>query len=363
MGLFRSESVVPVSPGTTLEEKWKSYIQTESSRRLGWAIFQYDASCAYLHNSRPFLNFTDINLNLPGSNEHWEAENAEAWANLHPWSGEFPPTSPLRPKLGSFFDGSPDPVAGFEDEEHLFITVLMLLRMLFTIKEIRSFPLDDLAIPIMYEGGRQTLLHAIDKMIVPVVAMTDRYTNPELDRLVYRVLLVHVAHIYGASDLMNWLFPYLRNDTEKDDIKHRMRKWANEDLVRARDVTYHSAQILGLVRYYPSQKPLQSFLIFHAGVVLSCMSFLLPEGRSPRQASSIPLDNLGTNAMESSQQKQWVDNGTNVNLSLIGVPSLCCTTGRQQILDQTAAMLKQQKTWGIADSLAKVVISLSSRDA
>ncbi|KAF2846860.1 hypothetical protein T440DRAFT_404814 [Plenodomus tracheiphilus IPT5] len=361
MGMFRFETETHLPPGATLEEHWQDYIRAESSRRLGWAVFEYDASVTYLHNNRPSLSCADVNLDLPGSTEHWEAENAEVWASLHPWSMNPPSTIALRPKIGLLCGGNADVVEHLSDEKHIFIAVLMLLRMLWTVKEIRSFPLNKLVTPL-HEDGQQTLMRAIDQMSVPIVGLSECHTRAEIGRLVHRTQLVHIAHIYGAGDLMNWLFPYLRNDSERSTVRIRMRQWASEDPRRIRDVVYHAAQILGLVRHYPSQMPLQSFLIFHAGIVLSCMSFLLPEPSPPFHGPVLQLDKLGVDTEFVDRQIHWVDNGENCMLSLVGVPSLCCHVGRQQVLNQTASLLKRQKTWGISQTLAKVVLSFAARD-
>ncbi|CAN9292030.1 unnamed protein product [Alternaria alternata] len=266
-----------------------------------------DSVEAYLHNNRPFLGLADLNFNLPGSREHWEAENADVWASFHPWSKSVPLTSPLRPKLASFFDGSPDP-AGNLSEEHLLIISLMLLSMLWSIKEFRSFPLEDLARPLGFEDGRQAMMHAMDQIKVPILAMADSHTQSEMERLVDRTQLAHVAHIYGAGDLMNWLFPYLRNDAERDTVKTRMLRWANEDHRRTRE-----------------------------------------------------LEKLGSE--ESADLMRWLESGGSSVISLTGVPSLCCPTGRRLVLDQTASLLKRHKTWGIAENLMKVILSLSKQDA
>ncbi|KAI8935357.1 hypothetical protein NX059_007941 [Plenodomus lindquistii] len=363
MGLFRSENVNSSPSGTSVKECWQHYIHAESSRRLAWAVFQYDATTAYFLNTRPLLNHADLNLDLPGSAEMWKAENAEVWASLHPWSKQAPRTSPLRPKLDLFFDGSPNPADTFDNEEHLSIIVLMLLRMLWTLKEVRSYHVHETAIPHVYETGRWNLLLAIDKLRVPIMAVTDDYTRSEMTHLVHRTGLVHVAHIYGAGDLMNWLYPYLRNDLERETIKIRMREWAAEDPRRMREVTYHSAQLLNLVRHYPSQVALQSYLIFHAGVILSCMSFLLLESHAPLHGPSFQIEELAAGTEELAQQMKWIEDGATLNISLTGVPMLCCSAGRQQILSQTALLLKRHKTWGISHKLGKVVLALSKRDA
>jgi hypothetical protein len=310
MGLFRYEAQQTPRHGISLEEAWHEWISEEGLRRLGWAVYKYDASVAYLHNNRPFLSTGDINLNLPGSAEHWAAESALAWSSLHPWSRTCPPPSRLRPMIRLLFDGTPNPVEHITDEEHRFLIILTLVRMLWTLKEIRSSPIDDLVTPPSYDDGRRDLLRAIDRMTIPIMAASKNNTRTEMDRLVHRMQLVHISHIYGAADLMNWLYPYLRHGPEAENARIRMREWANENPPRTRDVAYHCAQILGLVRHYPSNMPLEPFLTFHAGVVLSCMATVLPRRPTYNQSSSIQLDLLDPGSGDvTNRQASWVSNG------------------------------------------------------
>lgn len=70
MGLFRFETIKPTRAETSLETAWQKWIGEEELRRLGWAIYKYDASVSYLHNNRPFLSTGDINLDLPAPSDH-----------------------------------------------------------------------------------------------------------------------------------------------------------------------------------------------------------------------------------------------------------------------------------------------------
>ncbi|KAK5310122.1 hypothetical protein LTR93_012108 [Exophiala xenobiotica] len=129
-----------------------------------------------------------------------------------------------------------------------------------------------------------------------------------MERVVHRLQLAHLAHLYGAGDLMNWLYPSLHNGLEAENARQRMAQWATEEPKWVREVAYHSAQILALVRQYPSNTPLEPSIIFHAGVVLAY------------------------DAM-SSEVRAWVHNGDANTVSLHGVQSLCPDLGRQQVLD------------------------------
>ena len=141
-----------------------------------------------------------------------------------------------------------------------------------------------------------------------------------------------------------------------------MRQWASEDYRRTRDVAYHCAQLLGLLRHYPNNLPFEAFLTFHAGVVLACVALVLNAGdHTTTFDSTIRLDQLdpGNDSITTSHTR-WIENGGNTRISLSGVPSLCSFSGRQAVLDQTAYLLKRHQVWGMARNLTKVVLALGS---
>lgn len=358
MGLFHFENPQPAHPPASLEETWQIWIAAETLRRLGWAVYKYDASVSYLHNNRPFLTIGDINLRLPSSVEHWEALTPQAWASLHPWCKNVPSSPRLLPTVKMLFDGTPNPLERIVDEEHRFLVVLTLLRMLWSQKEIGIHDLVNLP---SYDDGRKIILRAMDQMTSSITELSGTHTVPEIERIVHRVQLVHLAHIYGAGDLMNWLYPYLRNGAEVENAKARMKQWADEDPQRTREVAYHCAQIIGLVRHYPNNMPLHGFIIFHAGVVLVCASSVLPQISPATQGAPLRLDDLAAEMHCPSRQSLWVKNGGNEKIGLVGIPSLYCIEGRQRVLDQTVSMLRQQKSWGMARNLTKVALSLQMR--
>ncbi|KAI8937388.1 hypothetical protein NX059_006592 [Plenodomus lindquistii] len=360
MGLFRFENSQPDHPPASLEETWRIWITAETLRRLGWAVYKYDASVSYLHNNRPFLTIGDINLRLPSSIEHWEALTPQAWASLHPWCKTVPSSPRLLPTVKMLFDGTPNPLERIVDEEHRFLVVLTLLRMLWSQKEIGIHDLVNLP---SYDDGRKNILRAMDQMTSSITELSNTHTVLEIERIVHRVQLVHLAHIYGAGDLMNWLYPYLRNGPEVENARARMKQWADEDPQRTREVAYHCAQIIGLVRHYPNNMPMHGFIIFHAGVVLVCVSSVLPQISTATQGASLQLDDLAAETHFPSRQSLWVKNGGNEKVGLVGIPSLYCTEGRQRVLDQTVSLLRRQRSWGMARNLTKMALSLQDKRA
>lgn len=133
-----------------------------------------------------------------------------------------------------------------------------------------------------------------------------------------------------------------------------MRQWGREDPQRTREIVYYCVQILDLLRHYSSNMSLESFLIFHVGVVLYCVAILLPEYISSGKSSPLQLDHLDTgDGIITRQLTDWVSNGVNLRVGYFRVPLLCCVEGWQGILDQTASLLKRQKVWDISRNLAQ----------
>ena len=50
-------------------------------------------------------------------------------------------------------------------------------------------------------------MQALDRLHVPIAAMSKIHTRDELVPLVQWVQLIHIAHVYSAGDLMNRLYP------------------------------------------------------------------------------------------------------------------------------------------------------------
>lgn len=317
---------------------------------------------AYLHNNRPYLSVGDINLNLPCSSEHWEADSAQSWTALHPWTGNYPKSTRLRPLIRTLFDGSERPTEKITDERQRFLIILTLLRMLWTLKEIKSSPISDL-IEDGLDNGRALLLRAIDSFTQSPIVLSKSHTRTEMLRIVHRMQLIHISHLYGAGDLMNWLYPYLRKGIEIENARVRMLQWAGESPARVREVAYHSAQILALVRQYPSNMPFEPFVIFHAGVVLSFMARLLPTVSGNNRGPQLRLDHLATSRdTMSSTLNKWMQRGGNEVVGLHGVPDISCKAGRQQILDQTAELLKRRQVWGVAQNFTRVILGFREEE-
>jgi hypothetical protein len=377
MGLFHYEAPPPSSTGT-LEEQWRAWIKQESLRRLGWAVYvrvsipfavsgvklrrtqEYDSSVSYLHNTRPNIGLAEMNMDLPSSAEHWEAESAEAWAALQPWTDRCPKTVSFRSLIRTLFDGTEAAVSKIVDDRHGFIIILTLMRMLWSMKEVEGSPISDLIRDTdRLAESRKHLLEVLDRFLPLGAALSSAYTRKARTNIVHKAQIVHMAHLYGAGDLMDWLYPLVRGGKAAENVKTRMVRWASQDIARVRRVTYHSAQALALIRQYPYNMPLEAFNAFHAGVVLWCMTDLLPQDSYGIQGDRLRLDQLASPEDPASDPvRTWIRDGGQYVLWLYGVPAFGCEGSRHQILEQTAEILERMRVWGISQNFLKVILGL-----
>ncbi|KIW16773.1 hypothetical protein PV08_03963 [Exophiala spinifera] len=365
MGLFRQRP--DNDPGGTLgrsaEERWSDWIHQERLCRLGWAVYKYDASVAYLHNNRPFLSIGDMHLDLPCEADLWKAESAHCWLSMLPPSQMVPKSPRLRPLMRTLFDKTPKPTAKIREEEHRYTLVLTLVRMIWTCKEIKSSPVTDLIEdgPTYYV---QPLLDAIDGFTQSARRLASRLTTTELARAMHTQQVIHVAHLYGAGGLMTWLYPLLRGGNEATLALAQLDHWATESPDVVRDAAYHAAQILSLARAYPSNSPNESFLIFQAGTALFYLGKLLVEHDYAAGGLETPrivrLDYIERDEDDDElvRTKTWLRTGQAHQISLQGIPSLSCDEGRRKVLDETVVLLRRRHTSGISESFVKVVLRL-----
>lgn len=382
MGLLRHFQST-VKAGMSLEERWHAWIRDEKLRRLGWAIYVCDSpsvedhvinpqqgndsSICYLYNGRPCLSVTDIDMDLQSSTEQWEAESPQAWAALHPWTETGPQNIRFRPSMRGLYDRPEEVLRQLTEGHHQIPFILTLMRMLWTSKEIEASPLNN------HEHCDSKLA----KSNMEILDLIDRFLDPaEINAknaspvAMYKAQTIHMAHLIGAGDIMDWLYSLLRPGPEADVARARMHRWALEDPPRVRQIAYHSAQVLAINRRFPHNSPAEPFNVFHAGAVLWCVAQLLSHSSQVSQAvnksnqSAIcQIDSLKASCdPEMVEVKTWVKNGGIRIVSLSGVPNLCAMEGRRQVLEQTAKVFDRMRVWGISQNFLKVIISLIANE-
>ncbi|KAH8815524.1 hypothetical protein F5884DRAFT_772680 [Xylogone sp. PMI_703] len=370
MGLFRQRQSTIVA-GASLEERWQAWINDERFRRIGWAVYGCDCSASYLYNTRSYISVSDINMDLQSSTEHWEAPTAQAWAALHPWSTSGPRNLHFKTVIRSVLAGDEAASRSMTDDHHRIPFILTIMRMLWSCNENDANPMSDILDERQRNArNRKYLLEVVDRFIYLPTDSPAVYTQLSRMDAVHRVMTIHIAHLIGAGNMMDWLYSLLRGGPEAENARTRMERWAAQDPVRVREVAYRSSQILSLIRQYPYNLPQEPFDAFHAGAILWCVAEFLPGGDLTYNSSDAHatlsvchLDHLGNMGdLETASTKAWIRDGGPRIISLYGVPDLCCKAGRQQILDQTITILGRSRVWGISQNFLEVISGLREYD-
>ena len=319
------------------------------------------------------MSISSMRLQLPSSEDLWEADSAQAWASLHPSSPLAPLRKDFRTVLGLIFSGRGYEIAGsVTDSQHRHLVILTLARMVWTWKEIQTVPgayFGRFPIEKMLET-RQDLLSMLEAFRIGITPSLDIRLLSSVEGTLRSCLVIHMSHLYGADDLMDWFYPLIRRGHVAAHWKTRAAKWASQKPMKVREVAYHSAQILAIARNFPSNFVTEVFDTFHAGLCLWLVSRLWHDQQIgtglPVQAQTLDhlLDQLQyelSDHTHSSMVTQWIKDGidaASIRVSIQGVPDLAGFDGPRQVLQQVAKLLGRMKVWKTSHNLLRIVVGL-----
>lgn len=275
-----------------------------------------------------------------------------------------PSLNPKSPNLAAILqtclDTACEPKDNLKDEDHRYTIILTLSRMLWSLKDMRASPILDF-VRVGPDLLAPPVLRALDLFIKIPNKLLNSLTTEEMARAMHSQQVIHISHLYGTGNLMNWLFPLLRYGNTAAAAQRNLNLWAAQKPEEVRKASYHSAQILAIARKYPSNSPDESFIVFYAGAVLFYLAKLLSEHEPSSRSITVALDHLASGNDDEAavvKLKMWIREGEAHRIHLQGTDSVCCGTGRRQILDLTIELLKRRVVWGIADSFVKVLIAM-----
>lgn len=86
-GFRRSRGVAPgPSPedtADTLQQKWRTWVEAESFKRLAYHVFLYAVQVSVAFQTPPLLSYAEITLELPAPQAVWRAKTAEEWRDQY----------------------------------------------------------------------------------------------------------------------------------------------------------------------------------------------------------------------------------------------------------------------------------------
>ncbi|KAF1953347.1 hypothetical protein CC80DRAFT_420478 [Byssothecium circinans] len=347
--------------------RWEAWIRAEKARRLAWAICTLDASSTYFHNARSLLSMNELKMDLPCSTAHWQAETAQAWAALHPWT-HLPPTKSLRSLLESLSISSPKS-AEITDACHSHIAAIILARSIWDLRESALepsalfFPNDNADLRLQ---RMQAILSTLQRLTSPLVPSANDLIGQDFASLVQRTYIVHSGGILTAEDAVDHMhIVWAKLGTRSQQAREHLLRWASRCPAQVRTTAHKAAQILSVARRYPYNHPNEPYHVFHSGFILWTMLGLLTELPSsiPPPGSNhrrIPcrLDWHGAHdTPEALAVNDWVEHGGyGYIVGMDGAPDLVSEMGMRQVLELAADTLKRMRVWGIAQIFLNAVL-------
>jgi hypothetical protein len=210
-----------------------------------------------------------MKLALPSSLALWEAESAHIWMSLHPWSESVAPNLPFRPAIHELFEKTETGIGRVTDSQHQLIIVLTLTRMLWSVKEFQGSPIIDLVRGThILQDSKRNMQEVLDRFLAAPVQSSVMRTKVGLSTFARKAQIIHMSHLYGSGQVMDWIRPLIRGGPEAESARSCLTEWGAQDAVRLRSTAFHSAQTLAVVRRLPHNEPLEAFNVFNAGMVL-----------------------------------------------------------------------------------------------
>jgi hypothetical protein len=298
-------------------------------------------------------------MDLPCSPDHWAADSPQAWASLTPWTTALPRGPSLRQYVRSLKTPSDHPADESPDQHRRLITVYLLLRNMYSLSELHTNPISSLGQSFNeLQQCRLNVLSTLRQLVEPLSNHAVSQTLTEFADLVHNNQIIHMAIVYGLGLMSTWLYSLLRMDT-RAAAKGRLKQWSMEEPARVRQVVYHCAQTLSIVRVHPYNLHFEAFNAFHAGLILWSMIDLLPAGQDGSPTRGVCVDQLhGEDPAADAEVSEWIHRGEPRTISLHSIPDLQGTGSRRQVLDQTARILRRMRVPGLAKCFLNVVLDM-----
>ncbi|KAJ5459494.1 uncharacterized protein N7458_001046 [Penicillium daleae] len=259
--------------GKPMAERWYLWIKEEQNRRLAWFVYEYDYFVFQMYRTRPYLNICDLTSDLPCYAAFWEAETPQAWDTIQPWT--IVPQSRPPSELGSLLVGPLSVSHSRLNWTDKLQALLILLRRFCNIIDLtRGDWVGRLCHSYGSKDGIEEILKAMD--LLADVTSNDLksalLSNEELVCKARALQMVHMAHLHSAGRLMVLVKKICNLELNPDDAFEEILKWGNDNERKAREIAFHSAQILGIVRSHPLNSPSEMSNTFNSGIALFFLS-------------------------------------------------------------------------------------------
>ncbi|WVF68904.1 hypothetical protein IAT40_003677 [Kwoniella sp. CBS 6097] len=330
------------------EARYRAYLDDESKRRLGWAVYMLDSLMATLLHIPAVLSVKEAAINLPSDELLWEAPTAESWANLINEGLAMDPRAP-RPKflkvLAKSLAGE-DPGLSLDDFGCGIISV-SVWRMLMDqqmLQRALGVGLTDNGMDMPTFVHESHVLDTKPAHLLMRLAQTT-YLSPSPSHLrLTPAALYHSAHLHftrpGLVDRIRHISGRFEPDMTNKGTLAWLKAWVKNGK-EVRRVLWHAGVLNALLAEFPRGSFSELFWTFDCALVVWAVVKY-----APHQISSSGLRSalFAANWFDTTPPELWVSHGGQIVFPFLGSSS---TWTVSHLLDLFMGRLESMP-WGLA---------------
>ncbi|KAH7039036.1 c6 zinc finger domain-containing protein [Macrophomina phaseolina] len=264
----KGASIVPLpdDTGDVLQQKWLAWVEQESSRRLVFRGFLYDAQSSMTLLVNPIISYGELCLPFPAARELWTAETAEQWKSVYLSRQAQNSTGPLclldclkDPKLVASFPGLVD---------HEFAALIVLHGVWGMVWEFNQLQLTfkshtgEYSTSLVMKHRHQELCQTVHHLRISVYSWTVT-PSPEVTLLMeLQLLYLHLS----IEDVQ--YFAGKEDQEEARRVLPALQQWMCDTY--ARTAVWQAARVLRTAKTFP-RKQLRNFwaiAVYHSSLAL-----------------------------------------------------------------------------------------------
>lgn len=328
----------------TLHQRWYAWITWEERRRTGMACFTLETETTALLQLPPTMAASELRMQLPSDEQLWCAPTAEAWDLLYNSSWNNMPS--IITTIHSI--GTPTGTLPTLSPFAALVIFKAFQSLTFPLIQLRACNIDSSAVVDGIQRSLRRLSqgpHEFTPMLGPVGSdWSAAIVSYHMAQLATRVNFEDLQAIAGRG-------------TKRDvaSVRERMESWMFVNASEARTVAIHAAQVVRIIRNYPTDAPYEPMSLFFAALLLYV--FARTQISQGSEMSPIVLD-----ARHDEDPALWIVCGGDSSLG--GIGNLASPLAPKRILQLFSQVLMQRlgQVWEIGVALGGVVGAMASRE-
>ncbi|KAK6007706.1 hypothetical protein QM012_004520 [Aureobasidium pullulans] len=348
-------------------EFWRRWVQLESCRRTGYAIWMLDTMWAYQFQVQPRLTLEDGRMPLPCQEVLWETKTALQWHHIFQFS---PSNLTLLSSLQSLQNEKV-----LQNTMGEFSRIILLhgfYRQSWELEkaEIQSQPgPQQMSVYAFWRGSIEQSLELLEWSANSMVNAASGMEHPTLLHL-HLARIVLFAPFQSICDLA---YGMTKEDSSMTSaqmtiLRRAIRKWVTEDASKARLATLHAGALLRHLHafhtnsfYEPSAVLLATLTLWTYGSFATTTATGAGTSSQRRysdtqlHAISIAIDQ----PLNPEVARAFIDNGGQMAPTLRGVGNICGTGAPERVLLEGSKLVSEIGRWGSGRKVTRILNNLS----